>query len=142
MLFRSVLKEQWGAVGVNVTLQEQEWGTLLKRMEGGDFDAMYSGWSATPDPHSTLHPLLASDSPNNYGGYNSAAFDAAVAAGDKATGETQRGAAYQKAVEIVLRDAPILPVVFAAETRLIRPYITGLRYSLGGMLPHTTTTVR
>jgi ABC-type transport system substrate-binding protein len=136
-----VLKEQWAEIGVDVTLQEQEWGTLLKRMQNADFDAMYSGWSASPDPHSTLWSLLASDSPNNYGGYSSKAFDDLCAAGDREQDEAKRGEAYKKAVAVALEEAPILPIVFANEVRLIRPYVSGMRYSLGGMLPHTTTSV-
>lgn len=134
-----VLKEQWGAVGVNVTLQEQEWGTLLKRMEAGDFDAMYSGWVGTPDPHSTLWSLLSSDSPNNYGQYRSAEFDRFCNAGDAALTDTERKAAYNEAVAVALKDAPIVPVVFGSVVHLIRPYVTGLRHGLGGMLPHTAT---
>ncbi|MBC8141872.1 MAG: ABC transporter substrate-binding protein [Armatimonadetes bacterium] len=132
-----VLKEQWAAVGVNVTLQEQEWGTLLKRMENGDFDAMYSGWSGTPDPHSVLWNLLSSRSPNNYGQYRSAEFDRHCDAGDTALTEAERKAAYDKAVAVALKDAPILPVVFGSEVRLIRRYVSGIRHGLGGMLPHT-----
>ncbi len=137
-----VLKEQWAAVGVNVTLQEQEWGTLLKRMENGDFDAMYSGWSGTPDPHSVLWNLLSSRSPNNYGQYKSAEFDRHCDAGDAALNDKERKTAYNKAVAVALKDAPILPVVFGSEVRLIRPYVSGIRHSLGGMLPHTVASTR
>lgn len=136
-----VIKEQWAAIGVELTLQEQEWGTLLKRMENADFDAVYSGWSANPDPHSTLWNLLASDSPNNWGGYNSKSFDDLCAAGDKEQDETKRGELYKKAVAVALDEAPILPIVFANEVRLIRPYVSGMRYNLAGMLPHTVTAV-
>ncbi|MBC7808037.1 MAG: peptide ABC transporter substrate-binding protein [Akkermansiaceae bacterium] len=136
-----VLKEQWDAIGVEATLQELEWGTLLQRMKNGDFDAVYSGWSASPDPHSTLWNLLASDSPNNWGKYDSKAFDDLCGAGDREQNETKRGELYKKAVAVALDEAPILPVVFANEVRLIRPYVSGIRYNLSGMLPHTATGV-
>ncbi len=136
-----VLKEQWAAIGVEVTLQELEWGTLLKRMENGDFDAVYSGWSATPDPHSTLWSLLSSDSPNNWGKYASKAFDDLCNAGDREQDAAKRGELYEQAVAVALDEAPILPVVFANEVRLIRPYVSGMRYNLSGMLSHTTTAV-
>lgn len=137
-----VLKEQWASVGVEVTLQELEWGTLLKRMENGDFDASYSGWSASPDPHSTLWNLLASASPNNWGRYSSKAFEDPCDAGDREQSETERGELYKKAVTVALDEAPILPIVFAKEVRLIRPYVSGMRYNLSGMLPHTITATR
>ncbi|MBC8139457.1 MAG: peptide ABC transporter substrate-binding protein [Fibrella sp.] len=136
-----VLKEQWAAIGVEATLQELDWGTLLKRMENGDFDAVYSGWSANPDPHSTLWNLLASDSPNNRGGYKSKAFDDQCDAGDREQDEAKRGEYYKMAVAVALDEAPILPIVFAKEVRLIRPYVSGIRYNLSGMLPHTITAV-
>ncbi len=135
-----VLKEQWAGIGVEATLQEQEWGTLLSRMRGGEFDAMYSGWAASPDPHGTLWNLLSSASPNNYGGYKSKRFDDLCDAGDRETDPAKRGEFYQKAVTVALEEAPILPVVFGNQVRLIRAYTKGIRYNLGGMLAHTTAT--
>jgi ABC-type oligopeptide transport system substrate-binding subunit len=49
---------------------------------------------------------------------------------------------YAKAEDIVLQDAPFIPIYFQKDIELVNPRISGMRESAFGHLPHTTTSVK
>lgn len=138
-----VLKEQWAAVGITVNLQEMEWGTLLQNESRKDYDANMMGWTAGYlDQNSVLSALFRSDSPQNTIGYIDPEMDRLLNAADTDPDSKKRFALYRQAEEKAVKEAVIIPLDFPIIPELHKPYVSGMRYNLFGVLPHTTTAVR
>jgi oligopeptide transport system substrate-binding protein len=78
-----------------------------------------------PGRNDFLGVLLRTGSSNNYGRWSSAEFDAAIAAAGAATDEAEASAAYDRAEDIVQRDAPVIPVTYSGGWALSREGLLG-----------------
>jgi ABC-type transport system substrate-binding protein len=56
--------------------------------------------------------------------------------------ENKRKEIYAKAEDIVLQDAPFIPIYYQKDAELINKKVAGIRNSAFGHLPHTTTSVQ
>ena len=84
------------------------------------------GWVADyPGANDFLGVLLNTDASNNYGGWSSPEFDAAIADAGAATDPDDIRAAFDRAEEIVQRDVPVVPVSYGTGWALSRPELLG-----------------
>lgn len=84
------------------------------------------GWIADyPGANDFLGVLLGTGSSNNYGGWSSEEFDAAIRAAGETTDPTEARAAYDRAEEIVQRDAPVVPIAYGPGWALARDGLLG-----------------
>ena len=104
-----LLQEQLKQLGIAVEVTPLEINTMIQRMRGREFDAVLNSWHFDATPSSirqTWTSAAAREGGDNYGSYQSAAFDAtidsAIAAPDAETGR----ALYRRAYQIWLDDAP------------------------------------
>ena len=137
-----VVKEQLGAVGIPVNLNEMEWGAFLKKTDNREVAFFHMRWGADYlDPQNFLSVLLTSTAPENRTGYSNPAYDKLCAEADGSTNHEKRLALYNDAEKIVVDDAPWVPIYYQKDLELIKPYVTGIRDCLMGHLPHTTVEV-
>ena len=84
------------------------------------------GWVADyPGPNDFLGILLGTGSSNNYGGWSSAAFDAAIGDALEASDPADVRAAFDRAEEIVRDEAPAIPLAYDVEWSLAREGLLG-----------------
>ncbi len=84
------------------------------------------GWVADyPGRNDFLGVLLGTGSLSNYGRWNSAGFDAAIAEAGSATEPAAVTAAYDRAERIVRDEVPVVPVTYAAGWALSRTGLLG-----------------
>ena len=138
-----VIKEQLGAVGINIQLNEMEWGAYLRLNEQKKMDLFHMRWAADYlDPQNFLSLLLTTKGTENYTSYSNPAFDALCAQADAESDLAKRTELYRKAERIVVDDAPWVPLYYQKDLELIKPYVSGVRDMLLGHLPHLTTEVK
>lgn len=126
-------------LGITVSLQTMEWRSYLEKHNADAVPFFHMRWAADYlDPENFLSFLLAGYGPENHVTYHNPEFDALCAAADSEMDEAKRLEMYAKAEDIVLQDAPFIPIYFQRDAELIRPRVKGLRESLFGHLPHTT----
>ena len=78
-----------------------------------------------PGSNDFLGVLLGTDASNNYGGWSSPEFDAAIADAGAATDPDDIRAAFDRAETIVQRDVPVVPVSYGTGWALSRPELLG-----------------
>lgn len=84
------------------------------------------GWVADyPGPNDFLGILLGTGSSNNYGGWSSPAFDAAIADALETADPDEARAAFDRAEEIVRDEAPVVPLSYDVEWTLARTGLLG-----------------
>lgn len=130
-------------LGVTVKLQPMEWGAYLEKFNDKKQTFYHMRWAADYlDPENFLSHMLATYGPENKLGYNNPAFDQLCQKADAELDMDKAVALYSQAEDIVLNDAAWVPIYFQRDAELISPRVSGLRESLFGHLPHTTTEVK
>lgn len=112
-------------LGAQVTLDNQEWKTMLDTRHQGNFDVARATWCADYNEPSTFLNTMQSRSSSNTAFYKSDQFDALLAKALATTEAEQRAALYQQAEQQLDRDSAIVPVYYRVSARLVKPWVGG-----------------
>jgi len=94
--------------GIQIKIEQVEFGTLLDRGTKGDFEAMALGWSGRPDPDGNIYDFVRCKSPNNYSQYCNPKVDALLNRARAIRVPEARRAIYSDALKILLDDLPYI----------------------------------
>ena len=115
-------------LGVEVEIQQVEWATYLRDLDRQKFQAYGGlGWEADyPDPQDFLDILFHTKSDNNNGAFSNVKVDSLLEEARVEVDVVRRMNLYREAEELIVNDAPWLPLWFAGERHvLIKPYVKG-----------------
>ncbi|WP_343551921.1 peptide ABC transporter substrate-binding protein [Pantoea sp.] len=112
-------------LGVDVTLQNQEWKTYIDSRNSGNFDVIRASWVGDYNEPSTFLSLLTSSHSANIARFKNADYDAALVKASTETDAAARNADYNKAEQIIADQAPIAPIYQYTNGRLIKPWVKG-----------------
>ncbi len=126
-------------LGVNVTLDFNEWGTFSNKVNTGDFQMGYMQWGIDyNDPYSMLAVMLSNSGNVNTGWVNEE-YDALIQQASTEMDDAKRVELYKQAEQILFEDGPLCPVVYMAANTFRYDYIknsntmpftsTGLKYA-------------
>ncbi|MCH8799471.1 MAG: peptide ABC transporter substrate-binding protein, partial [Chloroflexi bacterium] len=112
-------------LGIKTEFQQTEFATFLKDLNKRRFQMFDIGWIADyPDPENFLDILFYSDSSNNHTNYSNPEVDALLEKARVETDETLRFSIYNKVEQIILDDAPWIPLWYSGERYLlVKPYV-------------------
>ncbi|WP_372882686.1 ABC transporter substrate-binding protein [Psychromonas sp.] len=112
-------------LGVDVTLENQEWKTYLETKKQGQFEAARAGWCGDYNEASTFTTLM--EGQNTTGGihYKSAQYDELVKRATESTSEAERTELYYAQETLLAKDMPIAPIYQYVTTRLVNPHVGG-----------------
>ena len=126
-------------LGIKVTLKTMEWRSYLEKHNAKKQVFFHMRWAADYlDPQNFLSLLLSTTGNENKTYYSNPKVDELCAQADSEMNPETRIKLYQQAEDLVLKDAPWVPIYFQKDAELISPRVKGLRESLFGHLPHTT----
>ncbi|PWC22335.1 oligopeptide ABC transporter substrate-binding protein OppA [Brenneria roseae subsp. roseae] len=114
-------------LGVEATLKNQEWKTMLDTMRIGDFEVVRSSWAADYNEPSTYFDILRTGNSNNQGKFTDAQYDALLDHAVNADTLAARNSDYHQAEKILQQQAPLLPVYYYVRAQLVKPYIGGFK---------------
>jgi oligopeptide transport system substrate-binding protein len=112
-------------LGAEVTLQNQEWKTLLETRHQAQYDVVRATWCSDYNEPSTFLNMLLSGASINTAFYRSDAFDRIMAQTLTAADNAQRAALYQQAEAQLDKDSAIVPVYYRVSVRLVKPWVGG-----------------
>ncbi len=132
-----VAREQFG---IDIEIRDYEnYGDFLAELKENQFAMFSTGWVADyPDPENFLDVLFRSGSSENHTGYANPAVDNLLDQAAVETDEEQRWELYRQAEQIILADAPVIPVYHDIQYMLIKPYVRGLEVTPMGLLDLST----
>lgn len=130
-------------LGVECSPKMLPWGQYLDKHNHHQLEFFHMRWSADYlDPQNFLSLLLSTTGAENRIDYSNPQYDALCAKGDTMVGnDAERLKLYAQAEDIVLQDAPFIPIYIEKDAELISPRVHGLRESVFGHLPHTTVSL-
>ncbi|HEX2172695.1 MAG TPA: peptide ABC transporter substrate-binding protein [Dehalococcoidia bacterium] len=117
--------EMWRQnLGVEVNYQLTEYATFLDELKARKYQMFTIGWVADyPDPQNFLDIKLHSKSSDNESGYSNPQYDALIERARTEQNLEERIRLYQQAEQIVVNDAPWLPLNFGKSYPLVKPYV-------------------
>jgi len=126
----AIIQEWQQNLGVEISVRQLEPENFLYNLKQEKDEMFILGWIADyPDPHNFLDILFYTGSENNIFEYSNSGLDALL---DQAAIE-QNGAArlamYQQAEQLIVNDAPCLPLFHGANYILVEPYVKGYELS-------------
>ena len=121
----ALIKKWLAAVGISADFQyNTDWQAFSKMLDDGKLPIFLYAWYAdVPDPDNFLTKLFHSKSPRNFFGYANPVVDELLT-GARSAGDIQRRVElYRRAEQLILDDAPIVPVFHRAYERLFQSYV-------------------
>ena len=122
----AVVDEIRRELGIELAYETMDFDSYYARLAADPPGIWSLGWIADyPGRNDFLGVLLESRSTNNYGGWSSPDFDAAIAEAGAAADPASATAAYDRAERIVQRDVPAIPVDYGTGWALARDGLLG-----------------
>ncbi|MDO8885287.1 ABC transporter substrate-binding protein [Candidatus Oleimmundimicrobium sp.] len=122
------VQAQMKEVGITFDITGYEWGAYLDKIQAEEITFFRLGWSADyPTMDNFLYPLFYSENAgaDNMVYYNNSDVDKKLLEARRETDEAKRRKLYQEIEQIVLEDAPIVPIAFYKTTRVIGEDVNG-----------------
>jgi oligopeptide transport system substrate-binding protein len=128
------VRQYMASLGVQVELREfDSWPTFQQTLKRGELPMFRYAWTADyPDADGFLYPLFHSQSPTNYFNYRNAAVDGLLDSARRETDDLRRVKLYRQAEQLILQDAPAVPLLHYTYASLFQPYVKGIEISALG----------
>jgi oligopeptide transport system substrate-binding protein len=118
---------QWQQnLGVEIEVRQLESEAYFYRLDEEKDEMFDYGWVADyPDPQNFLEALFGSESENNKGEYSNSEVDDLLAQAAIEQDSETRFELYREAEQMIIDDAPCLPLWFGQNYVLVKPYVKG-----------------
>ncbi|MDI6857622.1 MAG: peptide ABC transporter substrate-binding protein [Dehalococcoidia bacterium] len=117
--------EMWkDNLGVEVEIEQTEEATFWQDLDKGQYQMFTAGWIMDyPDPEDILDILFYSKSRQNNTRYSNAEVDALLLQARTEQDVAARMALYQQAEQIILDEAPWIPLYYGRDHVVVKPYV-------------------
>ena len=124
------IQNMWKKIGVDATLNNQEWQVYLDTRDNKQFDVARAAWIADyVDPVTFLDLFLSDAGVRNDAGYKNPDFDKLVKESFAITDPKQRMETLAKAEEIFLNDMPLIPILYYKTKHMVSTHLQGYAYN-------------
>jgi oligopeptide transport system substrate-binding protein len=125
------IKRYLTAVGIDAQIHYQtDWSAFSRLLVEGKCPVfMYAWYADVPDPDNFLFKLFHSRSARNFFGYANPGVDDLLVQARAAGDLHRRVEFYRKAEQMILADAPLIPMWHRTYERLFQPYVRNVEVS-------------
>ena len=110
-------------LGVNATIQNQEWKVYLDTTQTLNYQVSRAGWIGDYDDPHTFLDMWITGGGNNQTGWSNAEYDRLIRSALTQPDEAARMAVYQKLETILADELPVLPIYFYTRIYAISPKV-------------------
>jgi len=117
--------EMWkDNLGVDVKIQQTDQATFYQDLDKGQYQMYTSGWIMDyPDPEDVLDILFYSTSRQNSSHYSNPQVDGLLVQARTEPDTNKRMALYQQVEQIILGDAPWIPLYYGRDHAVVKSYV-------------------
>lgn len=125
------LQAAWARIGLAVELESQEWKTFVADTRKGRYElARFGSIGTLPDTESEFLPLFRCGAPDNRTRYCSPAFERLLDEARPMRDRAARNAILRRAEQVMIEDAPVIPLYVYTQKHLQKPYVRDLAINL------------
>lgn len=126
LMMMEAVQADWRAIGVDVTLMQNEGQVVFAAYRARDFEIGSMSWVADFNDPVTFLALMRSDTgAQNYGDYKNPAYDALMDLADREPDAAKRADLLRQAEQTMLDDEAFIPIFFSVNRNLVNPKVTG-----------------
>jgi len=104
--FGQVIQNSLKPAGIDVKLEQLEFGRLLADSDSGNFEALALGWSGRIDPDGNIYDFTVTDGDFNESGYSNPEVDELLNEARTVSDRAQRKELYGQVMDILHEDVP------------------------------------
>ena len=121
----------WKALGVEVTLRNEEWKVYLETRDQKNFEIARAAWIGDyPDPVNFLDLFLSDAGERNDAGYNNPEYDRLQAEAATTADPAARLKLLEQAEKIFLDDHVMIPIYHYTSQHMISPKVSGWEFNV------------
>lgn len=123
-------------MNIDVTVRNEEFKVYLDTQRKLQYDLSLSIWLGDyPDPNTFLDMMLTGNG-NNDTGWGDPQYDRLITQANLTNDQEKRFGIFQKAEDILIQQAPVLPIFFGAHVYLVRPEVKNYKVAPGGIVAY------
>jgi len=127
---RAILSMIEENLGIEVTVEQIEWGDFLGDLNQRRYQIFSLGWIADyPDSQNFLDLLFHSQSQQNHTGYHNHQVDSLLEEARVESDPSKRTSLYREAERIIVAEAAWVPLSHSTAHVLVKPHVKGFRAS-------------
>ena len=130
----SIMAAMCQEVGIDIDIQQVEFGTILARMGEGNYTAGQIELSPRNDPDLSAHPWFHTDGGINFSFYSDTEMDELLTAARRSVDQNERRELYRQSLDIFNRDFPYIFVYHLQEMKAYRNEVAGYRHIPDAMM--------
>jgi len=133
-----MVQEDWKSVlGIELTLQNQEWAVFQDTRKAGDFDVARGGWLTDfMDPAGML-AIFTTGNAYNDPKYEKTAYDTLLSESQATTDMAIHFAKFYQAQDLLMADMPIIPIYYYSDIMMAKSYLVNWGRSVLGSVDFT-----
>lgn len=125
-----LMQEKLEEIGINLEIEQLEWGAYLEAVSNGEHDLFILGWpNPVGDPDQSFWPMVHSSmqgASGNRSFYENEEVDSLLEQGRQELDEGKREEIYQRVDEILIEDQPFVSIRQAQSANAARTEVQGL----------------
>jgi len=131
-----VIQNNLKPAGIDVKLEQEEFGTLLDDSTNGNFQALYLGWSGRIDPDLNIYDFMVTNGDFNDSGYSNPEVDKLLNEARTTSDRDRRKELYGQVMEILHEDVPYVYLFHNNQTTdfAMQPTVQGFKPYPDGIL--------
>ncbi|AHC14128.1 peptide ABC transporter substrate-binding protein [Salinispira pacifica] len=130
-LVAEMVQEMWKTnLGIDITLENQEWAVFQETRKQGDYEVARGGWITDFLDPSGLLAIFTEGNAYNDPNFNNDEYNAAMARALTATTDEAHYEALYEAQDILMNELPIIPVYHYTDYMLSSPAVKGWERSM------------
>lgn len=136
-LIAEYVQHEWKEVlGLDIELMSQEWKTYLKSTAAGEYElGRFGNIGNFPDPEAEFMSLFKCNAPHNRAQFCHPDFERLIALAEATADRKERLSLIRKAEEVLVAEAPVIPIYVYTQQQLKKPYVRDLVVNFSNKQP-------
>jgi len=124
------LQQMWKTqLGIDVSLNNQEWGVFSATRRNGDYTIARQGWVGDYNDPCTFLDMFKTGAGSNDSKYSNAEYDKQIDIAKASSDPAERMKAFHAAEDILMKDSAIAPLFFYTSMYMLDDSIEGIYYT-------------
>lgn len=120
------IQDMWKReLGVTIKLENKEWKTYLGDIDKLAYQVARAGWIGDYSDPTTFLGIFTTGNGNNDTGWGTPEYDALINGAYAEVDAGKRAEMLRKAEELLIEEAPVIPIMFYQQATLINPRLVG-----------------